>query len=44
MWGKIRFFRTALINRGNKAIFKQCGSTLIIRGKLINMHKIRGIF
>ena len=42
--GKKRFFRSMLINRGNKIIFQQCNSALIIRGKSVNMHKIRGIF
>ena len=42
--GKKLFFRSALINRGNKIIFEQRKSALIIRGKLINIHKIRGIF
>ena len=39
------FFWFALINRGNKiTTFEQCQCALVIRGKLINLQKVRGIF
>ena len=41
---KVRFFQTALKNRINKAIFEQHESTLIIRGKLINMLNLHKLF